>query len=143
MPNRRNYCHRNTNRTFTKGCPNLKQLCLNDLPVDQSFKRYHKLLRSFGSYNPAIEKLTVWRHLNEVEEAIDNDIILTREQSQSLQYLSSGCPLLKIIEISDCKLSTPDVSYLVNHSIHLEVLRPYCCNICDDGLTITKEAYRF
>ena len=39
-----------------------------------------------------------------------------------------------------CKLSASDVIYLVNHSIHLEVLKLVGSNICDDGLIITKEA---
>ena len=38
-----------------------------------------------------------------------------------------------------CKLSTSDVSYLVNHSVYLETLCVGNSNLCDDGLIITKE----
>ena len=66
--------------------------------------------------------------------------VLTTEQTQSLQCLSNGCPLLKEMYIEYCKLSTSDIRYLLNHSIHLEIINFYGCNICDDGLIITKEA---
>ena len=95
----------------------------------------HKLLHSLGSHNSALERLCVTR-MGEEDEA--NNIVLTREQSQSLQCLSNGCPLLKEAYFSSFKLSTSDISYLVNHSIHLETLILYCCNICDDRLIITN-----
>ena len=41
--------------TFTKGCPNLKDLYLNI----SSSVTFHKLLHSLGSYNSALEKLTL------------------------------------------------------------------------------------
>ena len=66
--------------------------------------------------------------------------ILTWYQNQSLECLSNGCPLLKEIELQKCKLSTSDVSYFVNHSIHLETIKFEECCICDDGLVIIKEA---
>ena len=47
---------------------------------------------------------------------------------------------MKRIDLNYYKLSTSDISYLVNHSIHLEYLRLYRCKICDDGIIINKEA---
>ena len=47
---------------------------------------------------------------------------------------------MKEIEFKGFKFSTSDISYLVNHSIHLEKVSFQECNICDDGLIITKEA---
>ena len=38
------------------------------------------------------------------------------------------------------KLSSSDISYILNHSIHLEEVSFVRCNICDDGLIIRKEA---
>ena len=94
----------------------------------------NKLLQCLGSFNPALEVLTIWR---DYEDGA-NDNILTREQNQSLQCLSNGCPLLKEIYLLGCKLSTSDISYLVNHFIHLEKLTLTYCKICDDGLIISK-----
>ena len=128
---------------FTKGCPNLK-----DVKLDiSSLKTFHKLLRSLGSHNPALEILYIWRDYDEKddddeeddEDEDDNNNLSTREKSQSLQCLSNGCPLLKEIELCGYKLSTSDISYLLNHSIHLGALTWPYCNICDDGLIITKE----
>ena len=119
--------------TFTKGCPKLEKLHL-EVP---HLKQIHKLLRSLGSHNQALEEL----YISEVQDNVEaNNTVLTREQSQSLQYLSNGCPLLKEAYFSSFKLSTSDISYLVNHSIHLEEVSFLRCNICDDGLIITKEA---
>ena len=101
-------------------------------------KTFNKLLHSLGSHNPALETLSVWRFHDELE-ANGNDTALTNEQSQSLQCLSNGCPLLKEIQFSNYKLSTSDISYLVNHCVHIEDLNLFFCNICDDGLIITKE----
>ena len=124
--------------TFTKGCPDLKELDISFKDI-QSFKICHKLLHWIGNYNLALEKLSL-RGINGSDNDF-NDInsVLTREQCQSLQCLSNGCPLLKDIELANCKLSTTDVNYLVNHSIHLERLRFGSCNLCDDGLIITKK----
>ena len=72
--------------TFTKGCLDLKQvgLCM------ASLKSYHKLLHCLGSHNPALEKLYVGR---DVDANNGTKTVLTREQRQSLQCLSNGCPL--------------------------------------------------
>ena len=124
--------------TFSNGCPNLKVLHLHyaNIPNFQIFQ----LLRCLGYHNPALEKLSLWKVKSEDVMAIDNNTILTREQCRPLHCLSNGWPLLKEIDLTRCKFSTPDVSYLVNHSIHLEVLILVTCSICDDGLIITKEA---
>ena len=124
--------------TFTKGCPNLKQLSINM----SSTKMYHKLLHSLGSYNSALETLYLWRDRvgENDDEANDGNSELKSEQSQSLQCLSNRCPLLKKIDLSNFKLSTSNVSYLVNYSIHLEELILNKCNVCDDGLIIAKDA---
>ena len=128
--------------TFTKGCPNLKELCLKYLSEIPSLNIYHKLLHSLGRYNPILEKLALYGGYDDDghEEDITTNTMLTRQQCQSFQCLSNGCPLLKDIILCNCKLSTSDVHYLVNHSIHLEELVLNRCNICDDGLIITKEA---
>ena len=123
--------------TFTKGCPNLKEFSLVYLSGALTLKVCHKLLHCLRSHNAALEKLCLWKI--DVDDEVSNDI-LTNEQSQSLQCLSNGCPLLKEIILGRCKLSTSDVSYLVNHSIHLEKLILSHFNMCDDGLIITKEA---
>ena len=123
--------------TFTKGCPNLKEVHLLDV---LSVKTYHKLLRCLGSNNSALEKLSIGRNKKEENEANDNNIVLEREQTQSLQCLLNGCPLLKEIELYECKLSTSDVSYLLNHFLNLETLTFDDCDLCGDGLIITKEA---
>ena len=114
--------------TFTKGCPHLKVFHLEV----SSIKIFHKLLHCLGSHNSALEKLHIEITYDEEDEASeklilcredevnDNDMALTNEQTQSLQCLSNGCPLLKEIKLRNCILSTSDISYLVNHSIHLE-----------------------
>ena len=126
--------------TFTKGCPNLKELTL-DFSEAPTFKMCQKLLHSLGNHNSALEKLHV-SGLRNTQPNIGNSI-LTREQCQSLQRLSNGCPLLKEIYLSTSQLSslsTSDISYLVNNSIHLENIFFGTCNICDDELIIAKEA---
>ena len=129
--------------TFTKGCHNLKELCLHYLSENPSLHVFHKLLNSLGSHNLALELISVGKDYDDDDDEVEvnyNNTVLTTEQTQSLQCLSNGCPLLKEIILGKCKLSTSDVSYLVNHSIHLETLKLSYCNICDDGLIITKEA---
>ena len=122
--------------TFTKGCPNLNELNLSFERYQMPLKIYHKLLKNFGCHNSALEKLQI----SVEDDGEVNNTVLTNEQCQSLQCLSNGCPLLKKIWLRNFKLSSSDISYLVNHSIHLETLVLYRCNICDDGLIITKEA---
>ena len=72
-------------------------------------------------------------------EAYHRNTELNRQQSQSLQCLSNGCPLLKVIDLGNFNLFTSEVTYLVNHSIHLETIKFYGCKMCEDGLIITKE----
>ena len=57
-----------------------------------------------------------------------------------VKSLSNGCPLLFEFTISNIRVSSQAVTYLVNHSTHLETLDLYACSLCDDGLVITKEA---
>ena len=89
-----------------------------------------------ASHNQALEKLTL---VGDGDNRGVNSTALTWEQRQPLQCLSNGYYLLKEIDFqsfSNCKLSTYDVIYLVNHSIRLENVRLYKCNICDDGFII-------
>ena len=125
---------------FTKGCSNLKELKLS-LDISSS-KMCHKLFHSLGSYNSVLEKVSLLRVVRDDNDELTNgsNTASTREHCQSLQYLSNGCPLLKEIDLKNFKLSTSDVSYFVNHSIHLETISFDKCCICDDGLIITKEA---
>ena len=67
------------------------------------------------------------------EQNISNNV-LAREESQSLQCLSNGCPSLKLTNLNKFKLSTSDINYLVNQSVHLVEVVLFSCNICDDGL---------
>ena len=98
------------------------------------------MLHCLGSNNPALEDLKLLGIDGSNVEATDNNSVLTWEQTQSLQCLLNGCRLLKDINLCNFKLSTSDIIYLVNHSIHLLRFGFGCCNICDNGLIITKEA---
>ena len=132
---------------FTKGCTNLKVLTL--LPTSLSLDSQHKLLHCLGSHNPALEILSLGysgefyhddpRTRDIYDLTINSTVELTKEQCQSLQCLSDGCPLLNSILLKNLKLSTPDIVYFINHSIHLEEVIVLGCKLCDDGLVITKE----
>ena len=49
-----------------------------------------------------------------------------------------GGPLVRKIRLRNMKLPTLGINYLINNFTQLEVLKLTCCNICDDGLIITK-----
>ena len=49
-----------------------------------------------------------------------------------------GCPLVRKFILRNMKLPTLGINYLINNFTQLEVLKLTCCNICDDGLIITK-----
>ena len=95
---------------------------------------YDKLFRCLGNYNPSLTNLFMYSLSSSTlqqSETVIND---------SLRCLSNGCPLLRQLSITNTRVSTQAVTYLVNHSSHLEILNLSFCCICDDGLTITKEA---
>ena len=120
--------------TFTRGCPKLETLSLI-FGIPLSTTMYDKLFYCLGNYNPYLTNLSMlllFSSTLQPSETVIND---------SLQILSNGCPLLRDCSITNAniRVSTQAVTYLVNHSIHLETLNLSLCCICDDRLIITKE----
>ena len=128
--------------TFTKGCRNLESLEFQFVVMEYDID---KLFRCLGSYNSLLQDLNIHNciSLTRNEQHRQHQLEQHRQQSiieDKLQYLSNGCRFLRSVTLDHLCLSSSDISYLVNHSIHLETLFLIMCNICGDGLEITKEA---
>ena len=118
--------------TFTRGCPKLESLSLN-FGIAISTSMYDNLFHCLGNFNPSLTRLNLFsfRLSTLSPENVIND---------SLRCLSNGCPLLSQFTIANTRVSAQAITYLVKHNIHLETLILSFCCICDDRLTITKEA---
>ena len=120
--------------TFTKGCPNLESLKFSFRNTEPNI---YELLRCLGTYSHSLQSI----HISLTPAPLSQlPILLSRAKRNILQCLSNGCPLLKEISLYWFKLFASDVSYLINHSIYLEVLTLCRCYISDDEVVITKEA---
>ena len=120
--------------TFCQGCPHLNELRL-DVFISPIIAMCNKLFRSLGSHNPYLVNLTMF--YSRLQPRAAN---VQRIGKESIRCLVDGCPLLSCFSTSKISFSTQALTYLVNHSIHLETLCLHVCSVCDDGLVITKEA---
>ena len=88
-----------------------------------------KLLWYLGNYSPLLEKLVV-------SPAYDNMKFLSIE---CIKVFTMGCPLVRKIIFKNTNVSSVFITNLINSAIQLEELTLRNCNICHDGLIITKD----
>ena len=119
--------------TFTKGCQYLKSLCLYlrtaFLVETATVTMFDTLLLNLGTYNPLLEEL-------ELSSVYSNIKMCTME---TMKHFSMGCLLLRKIMFMNMNLSTSVcITHLINNCTLLEKISLDNCQICDDGIIITK-----
>ena len=125
---------------FTKGCRYMEYLMLADITIPRVII---KLLSCLGTYNPLLKELILpFKNTTNTNTNTESDVHNSNQSSmliESIKVFSICCFKLKRFEIYDFPLSTQGICHLINNCTQLEDLNFDYCDLCKDGLMITKD----
>ena len=122
---------------FTKGCRYLRYL--NFTFESSNSQMVNALLKCLGTYNPLLEESIFYYDYTTSYQGNQGAGLVN---SESIKTFSMGCTKLKKFKSYNYSLPTQSVNYLINNCTQLEDLTLNDCDICNDGLIITKESHK-